>query len=285
MEIMKAMARPSVRCLGMRCAPRRYGRAMMHVKFDEDAASPGKDAFANDDILTEQGRREQERVTWIGLASNVGLSLAKGYIGIESGSHALVADAFHSASDLCGDIVALAALNFAKKPADDEHPYGYGHYESLATLAMSIFLIGGGVGIGYNAFEHLLLLGNEQAAVPELVKIPQAVGIIGFSVMVKEWLYRVTVDIGRRTKSPVLGKFCLFLLSFLFFSFLSSLIEMMCVVVGGRSFSSCKCVASPFRRVFFPGNTYRYWRRGDGGSLPRPSCRLARFRYGLKSRR
>jgi Co/Zn/Cd efflux system component len=99
----------------------RTQRAKMHVKPAGGGGSEGmtKDAFTNDDILTDEGQREQERITWVGLASNVGLSLAKGFIGMESGSHALIADAFHSASDLCGDIVALAALNFAKKPADD----------------------------------------------------------------------------------------------------------------------------------------------------------------------
>ncbi len=161
-----------------------------------------------DEILTEDDQAAQERITWLGLVSNVGLSVSKGIIGAQSGSHALVADAFHSASDLAGDIVALAALNFAKKPADDKHPYGYGHYESLATLTMAVLLVGGGTGIGYHSFAQLTRLAStlDSAALPveTVTMIPQAIGIITFSVLVKEWLYRVTVKIGNETKSPVL---------------------------------------------------------------------------------
>jgi hypothetical protein len=95
------------------------------------------------------------RIIWIGLWSNVGLTLAKGGIGIAANSTSLVADAIHSASDLVSDCVALVAIKVAHRPRDESQPYGYGHYESLGTLSVSALLIVAGLAAGNHALEHM----------------------------------------------------------------------------------------------------------------------------------
>ena len=71
------------------------------------------------------------RVTMVGLMVNVLLALVKlaaGYIGR---SEAMVADAFHSVSDLATDVVVIAFARLASKPQDESHDYGHGKYETL----------------------------------------------------------------------------------------------------------------------------------------------------------
>mmetsp|Transcript_19588 Transcript_19588/g.32217 ORF Transcript_19588/g.32217 Transcript_19588/m.32217 type:complete len:518 (+) Transcript_19588:450-2003(+) len=148
------------------------------------------------------GQAEQLGVTWKGLYSNVGLVLLKGVVGVQSGSYSLIADAFHSTADLAGDIVALASIHYSHRPPDSKQPYGYGHYESLGTLVMSTLLISGGVGIGYSSCNQLVDLAQGVTQQP-MAMVPAALAAAAFSVAIKEYMYRITVEIGKRTKSPV----------------------------------------------------------------------------------
>lgn len=80
--------------------------------------------------------REQAiyRVTWIGFAVNLVLSAGKLAAGIWGHSAAMVADAIHSVSDFAIDLVVLLFVRVSAKPRDDDHDYGHGKYETLATL-------------------------------------------------------------------------------------------------------------------------------------------------------
>ncbi|GBG27701.1 Metal tolerance protein 2 [Hondaea fermentalgiana] len=155
-----------------------------------------------DEVDLDAMDKAQRHVTWLGLYSNVLLAGTKGFIGFSSGSMSLIADAMHSGSDLCGDFVALAAITLSKRPADKLHPYGYGHYESLGTLLVSTLLVGGGAGIGWHSLNQLLVVSATEATMVR--HIPAALIVIGASIAVKEWLYRITVKVGQETHSPVL---------------------------------------------------------------------------------
>ena len=62
----------------------------------------------------------------------------------------MIADAVHSLSDFATDIVVLAFVRVSGKPRDDDHDYGHGKYETLATAIIGIVLLLVGVGIFYN---------------------------------------------------------------------------------------------------------------------------------------
>lgn len=70
-----------------------------------------------------------DRVTLVGVVINLVLSLGKGLVGINCHSSALVADAGHSLSDLFSDFITLWAVQIARLPPDDDHPYGHGKFE------------------------------------------------------------------------------------------------------------------------------------------------------------
>jgi cation diffusion facilitator family transporter len=80
------------------------------------------------------------RVLWQILFLNVFVASAKAAWGIISGSTAMFADGIHSFTDASGNIVALIAMKAARKPPDEDHPYGHHKYESFASAAIGLML-------------------------------------------------------------------------------------------------------------------------------------------------
>lgn len=80
------------------------------------------------------------RVLWQILILNMIVAAAKAAWGMVSGSTAMLADGIHSFTDGSGNIVALIAMQAAKKPPDEDHPYGHHKYESFASAAIGLML-------------------------------------------------------------------------------------------------------------------------------------------------
>jgi len=85
------------------------------------------------------------RVSVFGIVVNVILGLAKLVVGIVSNSIAIVADAFHSFSDLITTLVVIISLIFSRRPPDKRHPFGYGRVEDIGGLLISFILVLTGV--------------------------------------------------------------------------------------------------------------------------------------------
>lgn len=143
------------------------------------------------------------RVTWGGLACNVGLSIVKGVIGWWSGSRALIADAAHSVSDLATDIAVLVGVRYWAAPADAEHPHGHRKVETVITTLIGVAVGAVGVGIGWNAILALYALAVAEGGAG-VVPDGSAAVAAAVSVLVKEWLYRWTAREGRRLRSSAL---------------------------------------------------------------------------------
>ena len=77
----------------------------------------------------------------ISMIVNTILSILKVLIGIVGKSGALIADGFHSFSDLITDMVAIVGSKLASKPADENHPYGHGKIEYITSMIISIMII------------------------------------------------------------------------------------------------------------------------------------------------
>ncbi|KAL7422625.1 mitochondrial metal transporter [Cryptotrichosporon argae] len=107
------------------------------------------------------------RITLLGLGSNVALTVSKGVAGLWMNSASLLAEAGHSLSDLLGDFVTLATWRISRRPPSDTFPWGYSKFETCGTLAVSVILVGGAVGIGLHSY-HLLL----QTLLPYLESLP-----------------------------------------------------------------------------------------------------------------
>ena len=139
------------------------------------------------------------RVTVIGFAVNLLLSVTKLVAGIFGRSSAMVADAVHSLSDLATDCVVLLFVKLSAKPKDDCHKYGHGKFETIASIIIALALGAVGVGICINGAEKIAaIVRGEQIAKPEFIALIAA----AISIAIKEWLYRYTVKVGRDTESP-----------------------------------------------------------------------------------
>ncbi len=138
--------------------------------------------------------QEVNRITLYGLLINLVLTTLKFAAGVLGQSQAVVADAVHSLSDSATDIVVLVGARFWGKPADADHPYGHRKVESFATAFIGLALGAVGLGLGYNA---IITLHEQHAAPPSFL----AFGAALLSILVKEWLYRWTIRVGKQTRS------------------------------------------------------------------------------------
>lgn len=144
-------------------------------------------------------KRRIYRVTLVGFAVNLVLSLAKLAAGVFGRSGAMVADAVHSFSDLATDVVVIVFARISAKPRDDGHDYGHGKYETLATILISMALGVVGVGILVNSIGAVRsVLDGGVLPRPGLVALVAA----ALSIAAKEILYRYTVREGRAIDSP-----------------------------------------------------------------------------------
>ena len=144
-------------------------------------------------------KRRIYRVTLVGFAVNLVLSLAKLAAGVFGRSGAMVADAVHSFSDLATDVVVIVFARISAKPRDDGHDYGHGKYETLATILISMALGVVGVGILVNSIGAVRsVLDGGVLPRPGLVALVAAV----LSIAAKEILYCYTVREGRAIDSP-----------------------------------------------------------------------------------
>ena len=139
------------------------------------------------------------RATLLGMFVNMALFAFKLVAGIVGRSGAMVADAIHSASDFATDIVVLAFVRISAKPRDDDHKWGHGKYETLASLIIGVALFAVGVDILIESAEKIVaVLQGEVLPRPGVIAIIAA----AVSIVAKEALYQYTVRVGRQTESP-----------------------------------------------------------------------------------
>ncbi|EIE84926.1 hypothetical protein RO3G_09636 [Rhizopus delemar RA 99-880] len=162
------------------------------------------------DILTslKSSSKRGTRITIIGLASNVGLTVSKGVAGWMMNSASLLAESLHSFS---------------------------GKFETVGSVAVSSLLLAGAIGIGWHSLDLLIATLNTvttSATLPDTtmavvaasstavetsshsffshshahggVLDPNAAWFALASVIIKEWLFRATIKVGQAERSDVL---------------------------------------------------------------------------------
>lgn len=141
------------------------------------------------------------RVTLTGSVVNVLLLLLKFAAGILGHSAAMVADAVHSLSDFLTDIVVLVMVRLSGRPADSDHKYGHGKFETLATAIIGIALIVVAVMLGWGGVGKIVaFLRGEQLVAPGRIALAAALA----SVVLKEWVFRITRRVAREVGSQAL---------------------------------------------------------------------------------
>ena len=142
--------------------------------------------------------RDIYKVTLVGSAVNVLLTIFKFIAGIVGHSAAMVADAVHSLSDLLTDAVVMVFVHISGKPADSDHDYGHGKFETLATalIGMALLVVAGGI-ISHAVTDMLRWYDGEDLAAPGMLALWAAV----VSILLKELTYQYTVRQARKLRS------------------------------------------------------------------------------------
>jgi len=145
----------------------------------------------------EQRHQVVKKVTITGAIVNCLLAASQIVFGIVGQSQALLADGFHTLSDLLSDFIVLFAVKQSSLAADEDHPYGHGRIETLATVMLGFLLVAAGFGIGYRGITSII---SSQQGQPELITLFFA----ALAIFAKEFLYRYTMRAAKKTHSNLL---------------------------------------------------------------------------------
>jgi len=130
---------------------------------------------------------------WISLISNFILTVIKIVFGTLFHSTALLADGVHNGGDVIASVVTLSSMKVANQPADEDHPYGHGKAEDIASGIISIILFIAGLYLIYEAIAALLN--------PEFKTNIWAFSAAFVSLVWKTILYYYTMKVGKALNS------------------------------------------------------------------------------------
>ena len=131
------------------------------------------------------------------LVLNLIVALAKIGLGLVTGAVSVLSDGLHSLTDGASNVVALVGVKMARQPPDADHPYGHRKFETMASVAILLFLL--------LVLVQVLMAAIERLRTPSLPRITT----MSFVVMGATFLINVGVvwyerREGRRLASEVL---------------------------------------------------------------------------------
>ncbi len=136
------------------------------------------------------------RTTWLSIGGNALLAGIKGLAGFFGNSHALIADAIESLTDIFSSFLILLGIRYAAKPADKNHPYGHGKIEPLITFIVTGALI---LSALYIASESIRLIRT-----PHEAPAPWTLLVLGTIILWKEIAYRLVLKKSKEVQSTAL---------------------------------------------------------------------------------
>lgn len=136
------------------------------------------------------------KATYFSIAGNSLLALLKWLAGFFGNSYALIADAIESTADIFASFLVLFGFKYAKRPADENHPYGHGKVEPLVTFLVVGFLIMSATIIAYQSIQNI----NTPHELPE----SWTLYVLGAIIIWKEISYRIVIKKSKETNSSAL---------------------------------------------------------------------------------
>ena len=134
------------------------------------------------------------------LLCNTVISVAKIIIGSLTGAASVRADGIHSIFDGLGNLAGVIGITFASRPADSDHPYGHGKFETTASLVIGLMLLVAAFEVGSDAINTLFFGGELASSVS-----PLSFAIMLITLVVNIALTSFERYMGKKLDSSVLG--------------------------------------------------------------------------------
>jgi cation diffusion facilitator family transporter len=142
-------------------------------------------------------QNNKERIAALSVLANSILAIGKLIIGFVSNSSAVLADGFHSLTDIFSSGIGYWGIRIAQKPEDKKHPYGHYKFEVMAGFFITLILLIAGIAIIYEGYQKFLN--------PLPLRIPAlSLGIMIFSVLVNALTSQLKLYFGQKENSAVL---------------------------------------------------------------------------------
>ncbi len=149
--------------------------------------------------MSAHGHSIKTRVAAISVIASAGMAVAKFVVGILIGSLALISEALHSSVDVVATIITWLVVRVSDQPADAEHHYGHGKFESISALGVIALLYVLAGGILVESWSRL----REGSPPPIISAVPFVVLVV--DIAVNFWRARALHRTARETQSQALA--------------------------------------------------------------------------------
>jgi cation diffusion facilitator family transporter len=85
------------------------------------------------------------RTSVVGIVANVLLAAFKATVGLLASSVAIVMDAVNNLSDALSSVITIVGTKLAARPADREHPFGFGRIEYFSAILIAVLVLTAGI--------------------------------------------------------------------------------------------------------------------------------------------
>ncbi len=135
--------------------------------------------------------------SWVGIACNILLFVAKFLIGTMANSISIISDGFNNLSDCASCVVTMFGYKMAAKPADKDHPFGHGRMEYLTSLIIAMVILVVGVELFTGSVDKIIH--------PVEVKFSTvALVVLILSILIKLWMGMFNRKLGKTVDSSVM---------------------------------------------------------------------------------
>jgi cation diffusion facilitator family transporter len=140
--------------------------------------------------------RTARRVTLLGIGASIILATTNVTVGLLAHSTSVVATGFEFAGDVLASSIVFIGMGVAALPADANHPYGHGRFETLSAFVVGLILTTAGVIISYQSLQGI----GARHVPPGASAVFALIGAIG----VRGVMSVVKFRLGRRLRSSAL---------------------------------------------------------------------------------
>ena len=134
---------------------------------------------------------------WVSICANIVLFGLKLWVGLITGSVALMADAYHTLTDSISSAIVIFSGWLSRKPADDKHPFGHGRSDLISSVIIGVLLVLIGFEFLFKSVEQVRSGVGVDYGVAAIV-------VTVVSILVKELMAQFAFWAGRKNNNPIL---------------------------------------------------------------------------------